>query len=37
MPRITRRPASLVTDDNQRVGGRVHALVRLRPPLAQHP
>src|SRR5215216_996529 len=33
-PRITRRPAPLREDEILRVGGRVHALVRLRSPLA---
>jgi hypothetical protein len=28
--RITRRPASLKVDEKRRVGGRVHAVVRLR-------
>src|SRR5215210_5211835 len=31
-PGITRRPASLKVDERQRVGGRVHAVVRFRPP-----
>ncbi len=36
-PGITRRPASLSEDEVRRVGGRVHAPVRLRPPLAPAP
>jgi hypothetical protein len=29
-PGITRRPARLLVDESQRVGGRVHAVVRSR-------
>ena len=36
-PGITRRPKPLVKFDNPRVGGRVHAVVRLRRPHQAYP
>jgi hypothetical protein len=35
-PGITRRPATLKIDESRRVGGRVHAIVRLRCPVTSH-